>query len=207
MNLLLTKFKELENFEKRIFILNNKQYTVSLKPLNIKQMNFFLNEYPEISQKTNDKEFYEFFEELFSFENRDDSSFLLQNEETLNKLLEWIFKSYLYFNDFHNVFKKGVFKVEKETASDFTVFFKILVNYGYKVLELEKLNSKEIVSLALKEKKYRGSEEYYTFIKNIADLLHDDELVSFVQKELSELEENKKGIKKPKSDFDVLASL
>ena len=205
LNLILEKFKELEKFEKRIFVLNNKNFIVSVKPLTIKQMNFFLTEYTELSSKSTASDFFDFLNEIFIFESKEDAEVLLNNQETIDKLFEWLFREYLYFNDFKSVFKKGFLKVEKESNSDFISFFKILVNYGYKVSELEKLTSKEIVNLALKEKKYRGSKEYYEFIKEIGNLLKDEEILDIVKEELDAFKNT--NTQKKQSSYDMLASL
>lgn len=210
MNRILQRFRELDNFEKRAFIFNKKQYLVSLKPLTLEQTIFFLEQYEELAASSSEKDLFEFFQEVFVFESDDDAQILLNDSETLDSLFDWFFKKYLFVSDFKTLYEKTFFSTEAFLSNDLLPFNKLLVEFGYKIIELEKLTPKKIIKLALTELMLRDYERFVffndAFSKKIGSTL--------VQKEINDLKKEKEKVQtkqgapqNQKSDFDMLASL
>lgn len=210
MNRILQRFRELDNFEKRVFILNKRQHLVSLKPLTLDQTIFFLEQYEELAASSSEKDLFEFFQEIFVFESDDDAEILLNDSETLDSLFDWFFKKYLFVSDFKTLYEKTFFSAETFLSNDLLPFNKLLVEFGYKIIELEKLTPKKIIKLALTELLLRDYERFVffndAFSKKIGSTL--------VQKEINDLKKEKEKVQtkhgapqNQKSDFDMLASL
>lgn len=210
MNRILQRFRELDNFEKRVFILNKRQHLVSLKPLTLDQTIFFLEQYEELAASSSEKDLFEFFQEIFVFESDDDAEILLNDSETLDSLFDWFFKKYLFVSDFKTLYEKTFFSAEAFLSNDLLPFNKLLVEFGYKIIELEKLTPKKIIKLALTELMLRDYERFVffndAFSKKIGSTL--------VQKEINDLKKEKEKVQakhgapqNQKSDFDMLASL
>ena len=210
MNRILQRFRELDNFEKRVFIFNKRQHLVSLKPLTLDQTIFFLEQYEELAASSSEKDLFEFFQEIFVFESDDDAKILLNDSETLDSLFDWFFKKYLFVSDFKTLYEKTFFSAEAFLSNDLLPFNKLLVEFGYKIIELEKLTPKKIIKLALTELMLRDYERFVffndAFSKKIGSTL--------VQKEINDLKKEKERIQtkhgapqNQKSDFDMLASL
>lgn len=210
MNRILQRFRELDNFEKRVFILNKRQHLVSLKPLTLDQTIFFLEQYEELAASSSEKDLFEFFQEIFVFESDDDAEILLNDSETLDSLFDWFFKKYLFVSDFKTLYEKTFFSAETFLSNDLLPFNKLLVEFGYKIIELEKLTPKKIIKLALTELMLRDYERFVffndAFSKKIGSTL--------VQKEINDLKKEKEKVQtkhgapqNQKSDFDMLASL
>lgn len=210
LNRILQRFRELDNFEKRVFILNKRQHLVSLKPLTLDQTIFFLEQYEELAASSSEKDLFEFFQEIFVFESDDDAEILLNDSETLDSLFDWFFKKYLFVSDFKTLYEKTFFSAEAFLSNDLLPFNKLLVEFGYKIIELEKLTPKKIIKLALTELMLRDYERFVffndAFSKKIGSTL--------VQKEINDLKKEKEKVQtkqgapqNQKSDFDMLASL
>ena len=210
MNRILQRYKELKKFEKRIFKLKTDSILISLKPLSLEQVIFFTNEYNELIETASDDDLQEFFTQLFDFDDLYKFNLFFEDEEFRNSLLKWFFDEYLPFGNFENIVFGVLNNSYKELNNDLFVFLQELAGFGYKYIELSKLNHKEIIDLCFKELMLRDYDRFLEFTKDLANNIKSNQIKNFVEPLLTKRKEilsSKKEKNGELYDFDKLAAL
>jgi hypothetical protein len=95
----------------------------------------------------------------------EDIDYVMNNDEAITNILKLVFVD----TDFNTNFVELALETIEYVISDidliFNKFMMVLIKFGYKVLELEHLNQKEIAALAIKEMFYRDPNVFITFFE------------------------------------------
>ena len=132
----------------------------------------------------------------------------LKNEEFSLSLQNWIFyeNSCLDNNKSKDFIGDLFIKASEKVENNMFFFYSVLVSYGYKFKELEKLSQFEILELSIIETKLRGLSPFYEFLETVIKFFPENENI-LILKDSTKADLDSLKNKKPSKTNDSYSQL